>query len=149
MIPQFDADGLLPAGIHWATWDEVAGTFGITPWRRRLLDGLEMAIDSLRRAGCRTVYIDGSFVTSKEVPNDFDACWEEAGVAPELLDPVLLQFDAGRAAQKARYLGELFPASLGATVEGMSFLEFFQTDRETGGSKGIVAVDLGGADDQE
>ena len=149
MIPQFDADGLLPPGIHWATWDEVTAIFGNTPWRRRLLDGLEMAIDSLRRAGCRTVYIDGSFVTSKEVPNDFDACWEEAGVEPELLDPVLLQFDAGRAAQKARYLGELFPASLGATVEGMSFLEFFQTDRETGGSKGIVAVDLGGPDDQE
>ena len=123
--------------------------FGNTPWRRQLVDGLEMAIDSLRRAGCRTVYIDGSFVTDKEVPNDFDACWEEAGVMPELLDPVLLQFDAGRAAQKAKYLGELFPASLGATVEGMSFLEFFQTDRETGGSKGIVAVYLGGADDQE
>ena len=127
MIPQFDADGLLPPGIHWATWDEVAATYGITPWRRRLLDGLQMAINSLRRAGCRTVYIDGSFVTSKEIPNDFDACWEETGVVPELLDPVLLQFDAGRAAQKARYLGELFPASLGATVEGMSFLEFFQT----------------------
>ena len=108
-----------------------------------------MAIDSLRRAGCHTVYIDGSFVTNKEVPNDFDACWEETGVTPELLDPVLLQFDAGRAAQKARYLGELFPASVGATVEGMSFLEFFQTDRETGGSKGIIAVDLGGPDDQE
>ena len=149
MIPQFDADGLLPPGIHWATWDEVTATFGNTPWRRRLLDGLEMAIDNLRQAGCRTVYIDGSFVTSKEVPNDFDACWEEEGVAPELLDPVLLQFDAGRASQKARYWGELFPASFGATVEGMSFLEFFQTDRETGGIKGIVAVDLGGADDQE
>ena len=103
-----------------------------------------MAIDSLRRAGYRTVYVDGSFVTSKEVPNDFDVCWEEAGVAPELLE-----FDAGRAAQKARYLGELFLASFGATVDGMSFLEFFQTDRETGGSKGIVAVDLGGPDDQE
>ena len=95
------------------------------------------------------MYIDGSFVTDKESPNDFDACWHEEGMTPELLDPVLLQFDAGRMAQKARYLGELFPASLGATVEGMSFLEFFQTDRETGGGKGIVAVDLGGADDQE
>ncbi|MCY4558105.1 MAG: hypothetical protein OXF79_17395 [Chloroflexi bacterium] len=70
-------------------------------------------------------------------------------MTPELLDPVLRQFDGGRAAQKARYLGELFPASVGATVEGMSFLEFFQTDREIGGSKGMVAVDLGGADDQE
>ena len=101
-------------------------------------------MESLRRAGCRTVYIDGSFVTSKEIPNDFDACWEEAGVAPELLDPVLLRFDAGRAEQKARYLGELFPASIGATVDGTSFLEFFQTDRATGRTKGIVAVDLGG-----
>ena len=77
-----------------------------------------MAIDSLRRAGCRTVYVDGRFVTDKEVPNDFDVCWEEAGAVPELLDPVLLRFDAGRAAQKARYLGELFPASMGATVGG-------------------------------
>ena len=106
--------------------------FGNTPWRRQLLAGLEMAIESLRLAGCRTVYVDGSFVTSKEIPNDFDACWEEAGVVPEMLDPVLLRFDAGRAAQKARYLGELFPASIGATADGISFLEFFQTDRETG-----------------
>ena len=144
MIPQFDADGLLPPGVHWAVWDEVTARFGNTPWRRQLLEGLGMAINSLRRAGCHTVYIDGSFVTSKEMPNDFDACWEEEGVAPELLDPELLHFDAGRAAQKARYQGELFPASIGATADGMSFLEFFQTDRETGRTKGIVAVDVGG-----
>ena len=63
---------------------------------------------------------------------------------PELLDPVLLRFDAGRAEQKARYLGELFPASIGATVDGISFCEFFQKDRATGRTKGIVAVDLRG-----
>ena len=144
MIPQFDADGLLPPGIHRAHWDEVVIRFGTSPWRQQLLAGLRMALDSLNRAGCQTVYIDGSFVTDKEVPNDFDACWEETGVAPELLDPVLLRFDAGRAAQKARYLGELFPASIRATAAGMSFREFFQTDRETGRPKGIVAMDLGG-----
>ena len=65
-----------------------------------------MGIESLRRAGCRTVYIDGSFATSKEIPNDFDACWEEAGVEPELLGPVLLRFDVGSAEQEARYLGK-------------------------------------------
>ena len=144
MIPQFDADGLLPPGIHWATWDEVSSAFGNTPWRRQLLAGLERAIESLRQAGCRTVYVDGSFVTSKEIPNDFDACWEEVGVDPELLDPVLLRFDAGRAEQKARYLGELFLASIGATADGTSFREFFQTDRASGTTKGIVAVDLRG-----
>ena len=65
MIPQFDADGLLPPGVHWAVWDEVTARFGNTQWRRHLLEGLGMAINSLRRAGCHTVYIDGSFVTSK------------------------------------------------------------------------------------
>ena len=82
-------------------------------------------------------------MTSKEVPNDFDACWEEAGVDPVSLDPVLLTFDPGRATQKAKYMGELFPASVRADAEGTSFLEFFQTDKETGNPKGIVAIDLG------
>ena len=100
-------------------------------------------MDNLKSAGCQTVYIDGSFVTGKEVPNDFDACWEEAGVDPTVLDPVLLTFDPGRLTQKAKYLGELFPASAIADGDGFSFLEFFQTDKETGRPKGIIAIELG------
>ena len=61
-----------------------------------------------------------------------------------LLDPVLLTFDEGRAAQKAKYMGELFPASIIANAGGLSFLDFFQTDKETGNAKGIIAIDLGG-----
>ena len=38
--------------------------------------GLRAALESLKSAGCRTVYLNGSFVTSKEAPNDFDACWD-------------------------------------------------------------------------
>ena len=108
------------------------------------MDGLRDALENLQGAGCRTVYINGSFVTSKELPNDYDACWEEAGVDPTALDPVLLTFDAGRATQKAKYMGELFPASIVADTGGLSFLEFFQTDRDTGRPKGIIAIDLGG-----
>ena len=107
------------------------------------MTGLKAAMDSLRDAGCRTVYVDGSFVTGKEIPGDFDACWEMEGVDPVILDPVLLTFDNGRAAQKAKYMGELFPASHIADDDGFSFLDFFQTDRETGRRKGIVAIDLG------
>ena len=40
-------------------------------------------------------------------------------------------------------MGELFPASTIADEDGFSFLEFFQTDKETGRRKGIVAIDLG------
>ncbi len=108
------------------------------------MGGFRAALANLKDAGCRTVYLNGSFVTSKTHPNDYDAYWEEAGVDPTALDPVLLTFDVGRATQKAKYLGELFPASIIADAEGLSFLEFFQTDKETGRPKGIIAMDLGG-----
>ena len=142
MLPDFNQAGLLPPGIHWANWDELAQRYGRNPWRRSLLAGLRAALENLRDAGCGTAYIDGSFVTDKEYPNDYDACWEEAGVDPYLLDLVLLTFDHGRATQKAKYLGELFPVTAVADAEGLSFLEFFQMDRDTGEPKGIVVIDL-------
>ena len=108
------------------------------------MNGLRAALVNLKSAGCQTAYINGSFVTRKELTNDYDACWEETGVDPEALDPVLLTFDPGRAMQKAKYMGELFPASTIAATGGLSFLEFFQTDKDTGRPKGIIAIDLGG-----
>ena len=108
------------------------------------MTGLRAALENLKRAGCRIIYINGSFVTTKDLPNDYDACWEETDVDPEALDPVLLTFDPGRAMQKAKYMGELFPASIIADTGGLSFLEFFQTDKDTGRPKGIIAIDLGG-----
>ena len=108
------------------------------------MSGLRAALENLKEAGCRIVYIDGSFVTRKDIPNDYDACWEEVSVDPTALDQVLLTFDPGRAAQKAKYMGELFPASVIANTDGLSFLEFFQTDKDTGRPKGIIAIDLGG-----
>ena len=144
MVPDFAEGGLLPPGIHWATWEEIEERFGGTPWRRRLLQGFRAALENLKDAGCRTAYLDGSFVTEKAVPGDYDACWDGHGVDPEVLDPVLLTFDSGREAQKAKYLGELFPVVARTNVESPSLLEFFQTDKESGEPKGIVAIDLGG-----
>ena len=141
---QFEADGLLPPGVHWTKWEEFTREYGSNPWRQRLLSGLRAALENLKAAGCRTVYINGSFVTKKVLPNDYDACWDEDGVDPEALDPVLLTFDPGRATQKAKYMGELFPASVIASSEGLSFLQFFQTDKITGKPKGIMAIDLEG-----
>ena len=108
-----------------------------------MLSGLRAALENLRDAGCRTAYVDGSFVTSKESPNDFDACWDEHGVDPAYLDGVLLTFDAGRAIQKAKYMGELFPASAVEIGSGLSFLDLFQFDMVNRRPKGIVSIDLG------
>lgn len=98
---------------------------------------------ALRDAGCRTAYIDGSFVTAKEQPGDFDVCWDATGVDASVLDPVLLEFGEGRRAQKQRFGGELFPSIAAAEPGGTRFLDFFQCDRETGEPKGIIEIDLG------
>lgn len=142
MIPDFDADGNLPPGVHWATWQEFVERFGLSPHRDKLLMGLRSALDVLKVAGCQAVYIDGSFVTTKSVPNDFDGCWDIEGVNPDLLAPILLILKDGRVAQKAKYFGELFPAQFSDGITGLRFLEFFQIDKETGKLKGIIAIDL-------
>lgn len=142
LIPPFQLDGNLPPGVHWEVWLEIEARLGQTFHRRGLLRGLGEAIESLVDAGCGAVYLDGSFVTAKEQPGDFDACWDVAGVNPDKLDPVFFNFDNGRAAQKARFGGELFPAQLPEAWSGKTFLEFFQTDRVTGTLKGIIGIDL-------
>lgn len=144
MIPELHATGALPRGIHRASWGEVVRRFGTNPHRRKLLAGLKRALRALREAGCRMVYLDGSFVTAKELPADYDACWDVTGMNPDRLDPVFLDFSDGRAAQKAKYRGEFFPAQIPEGASGRAFLEFFQTDKETGRAKGIVAIELGG-----
>ncbi|WP_213959844.1 MULTISPECIES: hypothetical protein [unclassified Variovorax] len=115
--------------------------YGITPWRLKLLAGMLDALRLLKAAGCKRVFIDGSFVTSKEVPGDFDACWDADGVDFDLIDERLLTFDRGRATQKAAFMGEFFVADSGADPQGTLFRDFFQTDRE-GRRKGIVVIDL-------
>lgn len=144
MIPSFNANGKLPSGIHPCTWQEFISRFGTTQHRLKLIAGLEISMQQLQNAGCLTIYIDGSFVTDKLVPGDFDACWETTGVdipKLQLLAPALFDFSAKRAAQKAKYGGELFPAGWPADTTGTLFLDFFQQDRD-GNSKGIIAIDL-------
>ncbi len=50
MIPEFDPAGNLPAGIHEATWHEIATRYGGTAHRRRLLDPILLDFSDRRRA---------------------------------------------------------------------------------------------------
>jgi hypothetical protein len=47
-------------------------------------------------------------------------------------------------AQKRKYFGEFFPAQMPEGASGRMFLEFFQTDKETGRPKGICGVESPG-----
>jgi hypothetical protein len=147
VIPPFDpAPGegghlQLPPGVHVGTWQALAQRFGGNERRRGILQGLLLALQVLKAAGCTRAYIDGSFVTSKELPGDFDGCWDDTGVDYDRLDPVLLDFTNRRAAQKAKFDGEMFVANVEADPLGTLFLDFFQRDRG-GRAKGIVQIDL-------
>jgi len=145
VIPEFDENGNLPPGIHFCEWEEFKERFGTNFPRQRLIEGLSWAMAKLKAAGCRIIYIDGSFVTSKGKPKDYDACWEDDGVTLEYLksvDPVLYNFAGGRTEQKSLYRGEIFPASYPADEAGNNYLDFFQFDRRTNVRKGIIAIDL-------
>ncbi len=137
MIAPFDVNGNLPPGVYWATWQEILTRFGTNEHRKVLLVGLGIAMKLLRMAGCRTIYLDGSFVTSKEHPNDYDVAWDPAGVDLAKLDSTLKDVSNLRANQKMRFGGEFL-----VETSRNSMFEFFQTDRN-GNRKGIVGIHLG------
>ena len=114
MIPNFiDIGGpwrVLPAGVHHATVKEVENRFASSERRKILYSGFIKGVNVLRKAGCLSLFLDGSFITEKTIPGDFDVCWDVAGVDDAKLDPVLLDFSDGRKNQKKCFQGEFFPA---------------------------------------
>ena len=142
MLPDIvSSTGYLPPGVHNAPWSEDAPRFSANGHRIRLVAGLLAALQNLAGAGCRSVLLDGSFISQKDLPEDYDGAWDTQGVDPLRLDPVLLDFSNKRAAMKSKYLGELFPATATA-VPGVLYRDFFMKDR-SGVPKGVVSLDLG------
>ena len=139
MIPQFGSDGLLPVGVHEATWDEITERFGTTGHRRALLNGALRALRHLRAVGVIDAYLDGSMTTEKERPSDYDLCFVLTQADFAELDPVLRpplsKMQGGRDAMRRKYLGDVLP-----TTPTGGLLAFFQQDR--GAPKGIIKVDL-------
>ncbi|PDM39013.1 hypothetical protein CN643_15910 [Parageobacillus yumthangensis] len=145
-VLEFNAQGNLVQGIHYLEWEEFEKKFGYNLRRKSLIIGLKRGLNLLKKAGCQTVYIDGSFVTQKNKPGDFDVCWDTNGVDMDELkriEPLFFFFFNGRKAQKSKYMGEFFPANCIADLRSKkTYLDFFQTDKHTGEPKGIIAIDL-------
>lgn len=95
----------------------------------------------LRNAGCSVLFVDGSFVSDKKLPGDWDGCFCTTGLDWSKADPLLADVLANRAAIQKKYRADLFPADCRERDSGVTFLEFFQKDDE-GRPKGIVALEL-------
>jgi hypothetical protein len=134
---------VLPPGLHPASLSEIATAFAINAKRRELYEGLLLASTALKIAGCGTLYLDGSYVTSKAIPGDYDACWDPTGVDKAKLDPVFLDFSNKRQAMKDKFGGEFFPSTMPNTAT-QTILDFFRVERFTGSEKGILVIVLSG-----
>jgi hypothetical protein len=142
MVPEFEG-GVLPPGIHQASWLEVEERFAWNDLRRSLLIGLQSVLKELSGAGCSRVWLGGSFVTDRHDPGDFDLVWDPEGVDLVELDQVLLDLDPPREAQKGKYGGDILP-NVVERGSGMPFVEFFQQDSATGQLRGVVELQLEG-----
>lgn len=141
MIPTFDPNENLPPGVHFCYWNEFKERFGYTRKRSLMIQNMELIMAELKNAGCRTFYLNGSFVTSEPSPNDFDACWDSDDVDIKYLRknaPLILKFNDS-AAQKVKYRGEIYPSD--QPVDDTISIEFFQRDRKQN-RKGIIVINL-------
>jgi hypothetical protein len=141
-ISEFDQRGNLPPGEHVASWDQFAERFGYNARRATILASIETWLTHMKAAGCRRVWIDGSFVTAKKIPGDYDACWDATGVRATDVDPDLLGTTrASQLATKQKFGGDIRPDMVSPPGSIMPYLTFFQRDRD-GNRKGIVRFDL-------
>lgn len=144
MIPAFDSSGNLPPGIHEADWDDIHARLGRGARRQHLLCLVLPALTALRDAGCGAVYLAGSFVSAKDAPSDIDILWDTAHVDRATLirlEPLLADARPDqRCVQQSRFGAEFIP--LDTPRAGLSFLEFFQTVKETDLPRGIVRLNL-------
>jgi hypothetical protein len=73
MLPPFDDEGNLPAGIHLCAIDELVARFGSGSEERVTeMSELLQFIEAAKRAGVSRLLVNGSFVTGKLAPNDVD-----------------------------------------------------------------------------
>jgi hypothetical protein len=145
MIPRFTEEGLLPPGVHETGIDELREKMAWSRKRRELLEGLEEALELMASCGVVRAYLDGSFVTDKDRPNDIDGCFdlEEDAAAEDLgrLAPIFPPGISNRVEAKRRFGVDFFPAASTELGSGQPFLRFFQTDRE-GRERGVLSVEL-------
>ena len=146
MIPNFDNTGYLPEGIYDATIAEYEQRFVYNVVRKEIHAGLLRLLKELKTIGCKSVFIDGNFVTLKEHPKDVDVCWDNRGVdlaEAEKKLPILWDMTHPRLAQQTLFRADVFPAFALEVGSKKMFLDFFQQIKhEEHIKKGIIKIDI-------
>jgi hypothetical protein len=140
LIPALGKSGLLPPGMHYATWNELIKMFGVNRHRLKLLDGLKKGLNILIEYGCKEFCINGSFVTVKPLPADIDVCYDNTPMNWKKFiqdHPEFIDINNGASTQKQKYYSEFYAYN---AFEDAALIRF-QFDRD-GSAKGIVKLTL-------
>lgn len=139
-IPNFDANGNLPPGIHSAEIDEIETRFGLRGLARKArMNTLKTFLYQIGNIAPE-IYIDGSFITAKRAPDDVDIVL----LLPSGFDTSSWHGTVIRKYQKARHNLRLHIFSYidgQDTAQFWGRINFFQTDRD-GNRKGIVKLEI-------
>ena len=141
MIPELTGEGMLPPGRHEATVEEIRRRFGSGNLvRSRLMKGLDAVLRMARKVGADLLYLDGSFVTDKKEPGDWDAVLLlPAGARIWSKEAIAL---ADRPDVRKRYDGDLFTVSEEDTEVLAHYVEGVFVHDRNGRAKGLVVLRL-------
>jgi hypothetical protein len=117
----------------------------LEPQATGIARGLEGALELMASCGVVRAYLDGSFATDKDRPNDVDGCYDVAEDVTvqdlERLAPTFPPSLSNREEAMRRFGINFFPAAATKLGSGQPFLRFFLTDRE-GRERGVLSVGL-------
>lgn len=145
MIPEFETNGFLKEGIYETTFEEMENKLGFSKKRQKLLAAMKNLISYCRCLQCDILHIDGSFVSNKIAPADYDACWDTTAAnrndVLRVVEQSLLNSDSET--QKEDFGGEIYPAfDKSPFNHGQTILEYFQTIKDSDERKGIIKLKL-------
>jgi hypothetical protein len=172
-LPPFTADGLLPVGDYELTLEDLSRSILVNrpdrpswarAWRAKLVANLSVMVQQLVQVGITDIFIDGSFVEDKDLPNDIDGyfvcdvvSWITADTPQRLaeLDPIWTWDSSQREPFRRypkwqlpmwhKYRIELFPdygqfcGLTDASGNPLTFSQAFRLSR-TFAPKGIVKI---------
>ena len=133
-IPDFNAYGKLPKGIHICSGQEFINRFCTSDNRKQFTKPISDILDFAKDRYAVQIFVGGSFITNNETPNDIDCVmvFKEDKYIPSYTEQVSiagLKFDILYASLESRNIVD-------------SYLKLFSTGRNGESDIGIVQIDL-------
>ena len=142
MLPAFQENGLLPAGVHHSDLRGFEDAFAWNAHRRRIYSQMQHGLGVLYDAGYRLLVVGGDFISSNELPGEFMLLFDCDPIPIELLDARLSNFDKNsRLLTRKVWGGHFFPASFRAKGTGATWLRYLASDAPAG-QRGLVGLSI-------